>query len=126
MKKRFVTFFSPGTIVSEMTTKEVPSWDVKKATEMMKTITERHGAHPYAFQFYTMKRGLRDMNPHEVDRSPHYYVNCKVQTMEDVEAEGPASNTLAQNMRSNNWERVVTTIDGYKWTQPFRDGDVVL
>lgn len=126
MKKRYVQFFSPGTFVGEKTTKCVPNWDVKKAAAMMPDIVERHGARPYGFQFYTMSRGLRDFEPKEVDRSPMYYVNCKVQTLEDVEAEGPMSATLAQNMRSNNWERVVTTIEGYKWTQPFRDGDVLL
>ena len=126
MKKRFVTFFSPGTFVAESTTKPVASWDVKKAVGMLSEIRERHGARPYGFQFYTMRRGLRDFEPVEIERSSMYYVNCKVQTLEDIEAEGPASSTLAQNMRSNDWKRVITTTEGYKWTQPFRDGDVVL
>ena len=126
MKKRFVTFYSPGTIVAETTTKCVASWNVEKAVEMMAGIEERYGAKPYGFQFHTMKRGLRDFEPKKVDRSPMYFINCKVQTLEDVEAEGPSGATLAQNMRGNKWKRVVTTIGGYKWTQPFRDGDVVL
>lgn len=126
MKKRFVTFFSPGSFVAESTCKCIASWDVKKAVEMMADIKERHGARPYCFQFHTMKRGLRDMNPHEIDRSGRYFVNCKVQTLEDVEAEGPDSATLAQNMRTNNWNRVVTTTSGYKWTQPLQENDVVL
>lgn len=126
MKKRFVTFYSPGTFVGETTTKCVTSWDVKKAIEMMAGINERYGAKPYGFQFHTMKRGFGDFEPKEVDRSPMYYVNCKVQTLADVEAEGVESATLAQNMRSNKWDRVITTTQGCKWTQPFRDGDVVL
>lgn len=126
MKKRFVTFYSPGTFVAETTTKCMARWDVEKAVEMMAEIEERYGAKPYGFQFHTMKRGLRDFESKKVDRSPTYYVNCKVQTLEDVEAEGPASATLAQNMRSNKWKRVVTTTEGWKWTQPFRDGDVLL
>jgi hypothetical protein len=126
VKKRFVTFFSPGTMVAESTTKCVASWDIDKAVAMMADVKERHGARPYGFQFYTMRRGLRDFEPKEIDRSPFYYVNCKVQTLEDIEAEGPASATLAQNMKTNKWERVVTTTEGYKWTQPIRENDVVL
>ena len=126
MKKRFVTFYSPGTFVAEQTTKCVASWDVDKAVAMMSGIEERYGAKPYGFQFTTKKRGLRDMEPHVIDTSPMYYVNCRVQTLEQVEAEGPATKILAQNMRSNNWDRVVTTEEGWKWTQPLRETDVVL
>ena len=111
MKKRFVTFYSPGTFVAESTTKPVANWDVSKAVEMLSGIRARHGAHPYGFQFYTMRRGLRDFEPVEIDRSPMYYVNCKVQTLDDVEAEGPSSKTLAQNMRTNHWKRVITTTE---------------
>jgi hypothetical protein len=93
---------------------------------MLPDIEERYNAKPYGFQFTTKKRGIRDMEPHVIDTSPMYYVNCKVQTLEDIEAEGPASATLAQNMRCNKWDRVITTTEGWKWTQPFRDGDIVL
>jgi len=126
MKKRYVTFFSPGTFTAEQTTQCVASWDVKHALKILPDIVERHGATPYCFQFYTMKRGLRDMTPHEIDRSPRYFIDCKVQTLEDVEAEGPASATLAQNMRTNNWDRIATTTKGYKWSQPMKENDVVL
>lgn len=126
MKKRYVTFYSPGTFVAENTTKLIASWDVKKALKMLPDIEERYGAKPYGFRFTTKKRGIRDMEPHVIDTSPMYYVNCKVQTLEDIEAEGPESSTLAQNMRCNNWDRVITTTEGWKWTQPFRDGDIVL
>lgn len=126
MKKRFVTFYSPGTFVAETTTKGVANWNVEKAVEMMASIEERYGAKPYGFQFYTMRRGLRDFEPKEIERSPMYYVNCRVQTLEEVEAEGPVTATLAQNMRTNKWDRVVTTQEGWKWTQPLRKGDIVL
>ena len=126
MKKHFVTFYSPGTFVAEQTTKCVASWDIKKAVEMVAGIEERYGAKPYGFQFHTKKRGFGDFDPKESERGPFYYVNCRVQTLQDVEAEGPDSATLAQNMRSNKWDRVVTTIGGYKWTQPLKEGDVVL
>lgn len=126
MKKRFVTFYSPGTFVAETTTKCIASWDVDKAVAMLDGIEERYRAKPYGFQFYTMRRGLRDFEPKEIERSPFYYVNCRVQTLEEVEAQGAETKILAQNMRSNKWDRVVTTEEGWKWTQPLRENDVVL
>jgi hypothetical protein len=126
MKKRFVTFYSPGTFVAEQTTKCIASWDVQKALKLLPEIEERYGAKPYGFQFSTKKRGLRDMEPHEIERSPFYYVNCKVQTLADVEAEGPKCAILAQNMRSNKWDRIVTTTQGWAWSQPLNENDVVL
>lgn len=126
MKKRYVTFYSPGTFVAEETTKCVPNWDVKKAQELVPDIEERYGATPYGFQFYTMKRGMLDMNPHEIERSSMYYVNCVVQTLEEVETEHGKNAILAQNMRTNKWDRIVTTNKGWAWSQPLRDGDIVL
>ncbi len=126
MKKRYVTFYSPGTMVAEQTTKCVASWDVDKAVEMMTDIEERHGARPYGFQFTTKKRGLRDFEPRVIDTSPMYYVNCVVQTLEEVEAEHGKSAILAQNMRTNGWDRIVTTTKGWGWSQPLRETDVVL
>ena len=124
MKQDFVTFYSPGTMVAEMTTREIANWNVAKALEMMTDIEERHSARPYGFSFHTKKRGWRDLEPKEIKRSGMYYVNCRVQTLEDIEADGPT--VLAQNMRSNGWDRVVTTTQGWAWSQPLREGDTVL
>ncbi len=126
MKQDFVRFFSPGTFVAESTTKEIASWNVTKALEMMADIEERYGARPYGFQFFTKKRGWRDFEPKEVKRSGMYYVNCKVQTVEDIEAEGPASAILLQNMKANGWDKVVSSTKGWSWTQPLREGDTLL
>lgn len=91
---------------------------------MLSDIEERHGARPYGFQFHTKKRGWRDFEPKEVKRSGMYYVNCRVQTVDEVEAEGQS--VLADNMRTNGWDRVVTTTRGWSWSQPFKEGDTVL
>jgi hypothetical protein len=124
MKKHFVTFYSPGTMVAEHTRKEIRSWDIELAIEMMKEIKERHGAIPFGFRFCTMKRGLLAWEPKEIDTSCMHYVNCKVQTLEEVCAHGPE--ILCQNMKTNGWDRVVTTTQGWEWSQPLREGDVVL
>ncbi len=124
MKKHFVTFYSPGTMVSEQTTKEIVAWDTDIALEMMAGIKERHDAHPYGFRFTTKKRGFLDFEPKETDRSCMYYVNCKVQTLEEICAHGPE--ILCQNMKTNGWDRVVTTTQGWEWSQPLKEGDVML
>ena len=124
MKKNFVIFYSPGTMLAEQTKKEIRSWDVDLAIEMMKEIKERHGAIPFGFRFFTMKRGWFDWEPKEIDVSCFYYVNCKVLTLEEVYAHGPE--ILHQNMKTNGWDKVVTTTEGWAWSQPLREGDVVL
>ena len=127
MKQDFVTFFSPGTFVAESTTKEVPSWNVPKVLEMLPDIEERYGARPYGFQFSTKKRGWRDFEPREIKRSGMYYVNCRVQTLEEIESRSdPKESTLLANMKCNGWNKVVSAKEGWSWTQPLREGDEVL
>lgn len=57
MEKHFVTFCSPGTFVSEETTKEVTAWDIDEALEIANGIKERHNATPYGFRFHTRSFG---------------------------------------------------------------------
>ena len=127
MKKDFVTFYSPGTFVAEMTTKQVPSWSIPKALKLMTDVKERHGAVPYGFRFTTKKRGLRDFEPKEVARSGMYYVNCRVETLDELTKRcDPTESTLLENMKRNGWDRIVTSKTGWKWTQPLHEGDTVL
>ena len=53
IEQHFVTFYSPGTFVSETSTEPIDSWDVEKAVAMSRGIVERHGAKPYAVLDYT-------------------------------------------------------------------------
>ena len=53
MQRHFVTFYSPGTIVAETTTREIDSWNVDDAVAMSRFIQERYGARPYGFRFST-------------------------------------------------------------------------
>lgn len=114
-------------MVAETTRQEVASWNVDKALKMSEEIKERHGARPYGFRFTTMKRGLRDFEPKEIARSGMYYVNCKVQTLEEIEkTHNPAESTLLQNMKTNGWDKIVIAKSGWAWSQPLRDTDIVL
>jgi hypothetical protein len=139
LQKHYVTFFSPGTLFAETATKEVSRWDINEAKAMAKEISERHGAAPYAFQFYTMERGEDDWEPKETERSHRCFLGGKVMTVEEVEALGDPSNSiLIGNMKSNGIDRIITnwdaekgeavpgTFKNYRWTQEFKDGDEVV
>ncbi len=127
VSQHFVTFFSPGTFVAETSTKPIDEWDVAAAQAMAHDVKERHGAVPYAFQFTTRERGPDDLDSHEAARSGLYYIGGLVRTIEEVRAQGAASErTLLSNMEGNGWDRVWETTEGWKWTQPLREGDVVL
>lgn len=127
MKKHFVTFFCPGTFVAEQDTQEIDSWDVPEAQSRAKSVKQRYNATPYGFQFSTRSRGSSDLDSEVTERSPMYYINCKVETLEEIKERGDRKDrTLILNMESNDWDRVATTIEGWKWTQPLKQGDVVL
>ncbi len=127
MKKQFVTFYSPGTFVSEETVKEIDSWDVAKAQKMAESISERHNAIPYGFKFHTKERGPKDLDSHITLRSPMYFINCKIETRKEIDKRNdPKEKILRSNMRANKIDRVAVTIKGWKSTHPIGDNDVVL
>ena len=127
MQQHFVTFYSPGTFVAETTTKPIDTWGTDKAIEMARNVTERYGATPYAFRFSTRSRNDDELDSSVTDKSGFYYLGGKVETLEQVKARATeADRTLASSMESNGYDRIVTTTNGYSWTQPLRDGDVVL
>lgn len=122
LKKHFVVFESPGTFFSEMTEKEIDSWDVEKAKKMVSKITERYNATPYGFHFIT--RGRED---HDIARSGTYYLGGVVQTLKELEAENnPENRILISNMKGNKWKKVITNTNSYKITRPFLKEDVLL
>jgi hypothetical protein len=127
MNKHFVTFFSPGTFVAETTEKPVDSWDVGVAKKMAEKITERYGATPYAFQFTTRSRKADELDSKVSKKSPLYYINCKVETLKEIEKRAdPKESILVANMKCNGWKKVVVTTKGWRWTQPLEKTDVVL
>lgn len=127
MEKHFVEFYSAGTFVAEETVKEIDSWDVNKAIEMSRNITERYGAKPYGFRFITRGRTDTDLDSKVIAQSGTYFINGDVKTLEEIKAEGdPNNRILISNMESNGWNKVVTTHNPYKWTQPFEANDTVV
>lgn len=127
MTAHFVTFYSPGTFVSEETTKPIENWDIPTALALAKGITERYNAKPYAFRFSTRHRGDADLDSREVAKSPMHYIGCKVETLAEVEARNdPREETLLWNMRVNKWDRIAVTMSGWKHHSPLMADDVVL
>ena len=119
MKKHFVTFFSPGTFVSESTKLEIPEWDTQMAVAMSSDIEERHGAVPYGFRFSTQSRGPEDLDSEQSATSNMYYLGGDVLTLAQVkERNDPADSTLIWNMETNGYDRVVVNTNSWKATMP--------
>lgn len=127
MEKHFVTFYSPGAFVSETTDKPIASWDVNKAMKMADSITERHGATPYAFKFSTRYRGAKDLDSKIKKQSGLYYLGGKIETLADVERRAdPKERILLANMRGNGWGKIIINDNSWRITQPLRKDDVIL
>jgi hypothetical protein len=127
MEQHFVTFFSPGTFFAEQTTLPIDSWDVEQAKQMAATVTERYNAKPYAFQFSTRSRSDSELDSSVSAKSKMYFINCRIRTVAEVEANSdPKEQTLLANMKGNGWGAIAQTITGWKWSQPFEEGDVLL
>ena len=127
VKKHFVEFFSPGTFFSEVSAKEIDSWDVDKAIEMARHIVERYNARPYGFRFITRKRNKQDLDSHVSKASGIYYLGGKIETREEVEARNdPSEEILRSNLRTNNISRIVINTNSWKFTAGLNDEDTVL
>lgn len=126
MKGHFVTFLSPGTIINEETTQPIGGWDPAKAAVMARTITERHGATPFAFRFSTRERGDADLDSKVTARSGRYYLGGRIMTLADVKRDMPQERILISNMRCNKIARVVVNTNSWRSIQPLEADDVVL
>ena len=127
MIRHYVTFYSPGTIVAEKTTKEIERWDTEAAVKMFRSIKERHGAIPYGFFFTTRERSQDDFDSRETERSNFYWLGGAVLTLAELrERNDPKDRILISNMEANGWDKVVENRNSWKWTQPLNEGDIIL
>lgn len=56
-----------------------------------------------------------------------YYLSGTVLTIEDVKKRNNLNDKiLISNMECNGYKKIVESNTGWKWTQPFRKGDVLL
>ena len=127
VQQHFVTFYSPGTFVAEQTSKPIDAWNVDDAVAMAALITERYGAKPYGFRFSTRGREDNELDSKEIASGPMHYIGGKIETREEIAARAdPNDRILLSNMECNGWERVWTTTEGWRWTQPLKPEDVVI
>lgn len=135
-KEHRVTFYSPGSIVSEETTKPIGGWDARAAAGMAEEVVERHGAKPYAFRFSTVivadpisdgHGGTMPVAPKHVKSSGLYHLGGTVETYAQVVARNAADeDILRSNMRCNEWWAIVVNTNSYKSVHPFQGGDVLV
>ena len=127
MQQHFVTFYSPGTFVSETTTKPIESWDVDAAKIMAYSTLERHGATPYGFRFTTRSRTDADLDSVVTATSPMYYLGGTVKTLDEVKSRATKDDRiLISNMEGNGYKMVITNYNSWKVTLPLNDEDIVL
>lgn len=127
MKKHFVTFYSPGTFVSETSEEPIDSWDVDTAVEMSTQICERYGARPYGFIFSTRERGPNDLDSKVTKTSNLYYLGGEVLTLAQVrERKDPNDKILISNMEINHWDKIVINTNSYRFTGALEKDDVVI
>jgi len=127
MEQHFVSFFSPGTFVNEVDQLPIESWDVPMATEMARSVVQRHGATPYAFQFTTRSRTGDELDSSVVGKSGMYFLGGNVRTLRELILEDdPANSILISNMECNGWARVIERNNSLRLTMPLNAGDVVL
>jgi len=127
MKKHFITFCSPGTFISETTTKEIEAWNIQLAKEMAKEIKERYGATPYGFYFTTRGRNEDELNSKIIASSGMYYLGGKIMTLEEVEAQNnPNNRTLIDNMKIGNHNKIIVNTNSWEFVAPLYEEDVVL
>lgn len=127
IKKHFVTFYSPGTFVSESDTKPIDDWEVDAAIAMARDITQRYSATPYGFQFSTRERGPDDLDSKETCRSSMYYLGGKIETLAEIKDRNDSSErVLLSNMEGNGWDKIIVNTNSWLFRGPFIAGDVLL
>lgn len=135
-RQHFVEFFSPGTFYSETTARPVETRNVLNACQMAGEITERHGAKPYGFRFFTSivadpiddgEGGKLNVQPRQVDKSGMYFLGGDVLSYDDIVARNDQRDRiLRSNMKYNRLWYMVENRNSYLSTHEFGEADVVV
>ncbi len=136
MRKHTVTFFSPGTFISESSSYPIDEWDLAKAVKMSKEVSERYNAKPYGFRFNTMlvhdpiqdgEGGELKVEPKVVKSSGTYFLGGKLETFDQVEARNDSKESiLRSNMENNDMWIVCVNTNSYRSTMPFEENDKIV
>lgn len=132
MKKHKVVFYSPGTLFSESTSRDIGSWDTKEAVKLAETIT--YGK-PYGFVFETHltaedvpdgEGGRLKVQPKLVDKSGVHFLGGTTLTYDMVCETHRESDILRSNMRGNGYWIVCVNTNSWKTTMPFDEKDCIV
>lgn len=136
MRKHRVTFYSPGTFVSESSSFDIDSWDTAKAVEMSEKITERYNAKPYGFVFSTYlthddvpdgEGGVLRVEPKTIKKSGIHFLGGRLETYtEVVNRNDPKEDILRSNMRGNEQWIVCINTNSFRSTMPFDEEDCIV
>lgn len=99
--KTYVEFDLPGAFLSESSIREVASRDVTQLDIP---------PNAYAFRFYDIVTAVVDgaeLRSQPINLSPRYFYGGRVMTRDEVVRELPDKKILLDNMRSNDWDRVI-------------------
>jgi hypothetical protein len=131
-----VTFYSPGTMFSEVTSKPIPAWDTRMAVGMAEGIVERHDARPYGFRFETFMVGdpvpdgegrVLEVKARLDKSSGMHFLGGSVRTFAQVMADDrPEEKILRSNMRGNRIPAVIENRNSYRTTLPFEEDAVIV
>lgn len=111
----------PGTLFPEEYTKPLTAHDPQEALALA-------NEYVYCFMLYDTEEIPTDLGPEfkitavPKNRSSRYYIGGELFTHDEVVALGV--DTVAANMRGNNWDTVIRCRTG-NW-QPFLEGDTLL
>jgi hypothetical protein len=136
-EKHYVTFHSPGTLFNESSAREIGSWDIKKAVDMSKEITERHGATPFGFTFATYLEedegvpdghgGILDVEPKRINKSAMHFLGGYCLTYSEAVAEdNDRDEVLRSNMKINRMWTVCVNNNSYRSVHAYNGDDVIV
>ena len=136
MRKHKVTFYSPGTFMSESSSFDIDSWDTAKAVEMSEKIIERYNAKPYGFVFTTIlvhedvpdgEGGFLHVESKKVKESGIHFLGGRLETYtEVVNRNDPKEEILRSNMRGNEQWIVCINTNSFRSTMPFDEEDCIV
>lgn len=135
-RQEYVTYYSPGTLFAESTSKPIERRDPAMAVRMGGDVEERYAAKPYAFRFETRivaapvsdgEGGTLHVSSKTVDETGLYFLGGVLETLDEVTARNdPKESILRSNMRNNGSEIVCVNTNSYRSTMPFGENDCIV
>jgi hypothetical protein len=132
--RHFVTFYSPGTFMSESTTKDIPELHPPLAARMAREIEERYEAKPYGFRFETRithdpipdgAGGTLNVESKTTAKTGTYFLTGTVRAYSEI-SEAKDTNILRSNMRGNDWPLMIENTNSYRTIMPYEAGDCIV